>query len=215
MKSIITSFLLQSPKSTLPYIGIFYYQWTSSKLDVVNKQLLPPASEINFYESSDTDAGNLADYIALKQNLELHEARIRLDKFCYSWKEKLNVGEPLNLANVGTLKKNSDGHISLVKEAVNFWQPVNAQRVLHQDATHSVLVGDKETTSTLMNQYFNGEIVLEKSHWGTWAIIILAIAACVLFFHFNTHSFSTTGVGNQKQFTIPNPPSTHDNYKNK
>jgi hypothetical protein len=213
MKSIITSYLLQSRKSTLPYIGTFYHQWSSSKLDVVNKKLLPPISEINFHESSDPDAGYLANYIARKQNIELHEAKIRLDKYCYSWKEKLNLGDPLNLASIGTLKKNSEGHISLEKEDVSFWQPVNAQRVLHQDAAHNVLVGDKETTSTLMNQYYNGEIVLEKSHWGTWAIILLAIAACVLFFHFNTHSFSTTGIGNQKEVTIHNPPATYDVYK--
>ena len=216
MESLITSFLLQSAKTTLPYIGTFYHQWTSSKLDVVNKQILPPVRELIFHESSDSDAGNLVNFISRKQHIQLTEAKTELDKYCNYWKDKLNRGDSLNFETIGLLRRNEEGLIYFQSERSNqFLQPVSAERVLHENAAHNVLVGDKETTSTLMNQYYSGEIVLEKSHWGTWAIILLAIAASVLFFHFNTHSFSTSGVGNEKHLAIPESPVTHDVIQNK
>lgn len=210
MKKLITSFLLQSENCTLPHLGTFYRQWVPSQLDIANKQILPPINEISFKETSDTDPGNLVNYIARKKNILVQEARDELNDYCTRWNEKMNAGEKLHLGAVGTLLKNPDGHIYLDRNVLdNYRQPVSAERVLHQNATHNMLVGDRETTSTAMSQYYDGTVVFERSHWGTWAIILIAIAASVLFFHFKDHSISTEGVGNQKHLIVADPPATH------
>src|SRR6478609_5856078 len=125
MESLITSFLLQSAKTTLPYIGTFYHQWTSSKLDVVNKQILPPGRELIFHESSDSDAGNLVNFISRKQHIQLSEAKTELDKYCNYWKDKLNRGDSLNFETIGLLRRNEEGLIYFQPERSNqFLQPV-------------------------------------------------------------------------------------------
>jgi CCDC81-like prokaryotic HU domain 2 len=209
MRNLITSFLLQSKQCALPHLGIFQIKMIPSKPDMANKQILPPYNEISFQENRHTDPGNLPNYIADKKNILIQEAKDELDIYCRAWKKKMNAGEKLYLDPVGWLQKNSDGHIYFEKTGNNsYWQPVSAERVLRQNATHNVLVGDRETTSTAMNQYYNGEVVFERSHWSTWAIILTAIASSVLFFHFSNHSIATEGVGNQQHFVISDPPGT-------
>lgn len=171
---------------------------------------MPPFNEISFKETIDTDSGNLVNYIARKKNILFQEARDELNEYCTRWNERINDGGKLQLDEVGTLLKNPEGHIYLERTVLeNYRQPVSAERVLHQNATHHMLVGDRETTSTAMSQYYDGTVVFERSHWGTWAIILIAIAASVLFFHFKDHSISTEGVGNQKHLIVADPPATH------
>ena len=210
MESLITSFLLQSKKTTLPYIGTFYHQWTSSKLDVVNKQILPPGRELIFHESSDSDAGNLVNFISRKQHIQLSEAKMELEKYCNYWKEKLNRGCTLNFETLGLLRKNEEGLIYFQTERSNqFWQPVSAERVLHENAEHTVLVGDKETTSTLMNEYYKEEIQVTKRTWVAGAIILAVIALIVLFFSFYNRKISVSTIGNQNHLNIESAGETH------
>ncbi len=216
MRNLITSFLLQSKQCALPHLGIFQIKMIPSKTDRANKQILPPYNEISFTENIYADPGKLPNYIADKKNILIQHAKDELDIYCMAWNKKLDAGEKLYLDPVGWLQKNSDGHIYFEKTGNNsYWQPVNAVTVLHQDATHPVLVGDRETTSIAMNQYYNEEVVFERSHWGTWAIILIVIASPVLFFHFSNHAISAGGVGNQQHFVIADPPVTHVEIRNK
>ncbi|MEP6615886.1 MAG: hypothetical protein ABJA57_04875 [Ginsengibacter sp.] len=211
MEKLIWSFLLQSEKCPLPHIGTLFNKTIPSQLDIANKRILPPFHEINFTENSDNNTHELVNYIALKTNQLPEAAQTELDEYCMGMKKKIENGDRLALATAGSLFKGADGHIYLEKFSDEaYWQPVNAERVVHGDTTHQVLVGDKETTSAEMNRYYEGDVVFERSHWGTWAIILFAIAACLLFFHFNNHPFTTEGVGNQQHFRIADPPVTHD-----
>jgi hypothetical protein len=63
-----------------------------------------------------------------------------------------------------------------------FLQPVNAERVIHPEAEHAILVGDKETTNTEMTEYFS-ETTEQKSRWWIWAIVlgVSGIAALIIY----------------------------------
>ena len=61
---------------------------------------------------------------------------------------------------------------------------MEAERVIHPQAEHSILVGDKETTNTVMTDYFNEEPVV-KDRWWIWAIVLGLAALAILLFYFN------------------------------
>jgi hypothetical protein len=48
MLSTITSYLIQTGKCALPYIGFFNTDYKPASTDIVNKQILPPVEEIIF-----------------------------------------------------------------------------------------------------------------------------------------------------------------------
>ena len=63
-------------------------------------------------------------------------------------------------------------------------QPVQAEKVIHKDAEHSILVGDKERTNVEMNEYYSDEEEgSAKYKWWLWAAILgaVAIGAIVLY----------------------------------
>ncbi|HNJ30135.1 MAG TPA: hypothetical protein PLQ40_14340, partial [Ferruginibacter sp.] len=64
---------------------------------------------------------------------------------------------------------------------------VTAERVIHPNAEHSMLVGDRETTNTVMTEYLSaGEIT--PNRWWIWAIILAAAALLALLFYSGSHA---------------------------
>jgi hypothetical protein len=66
-----------------------------------------------------------------------------------------------------------------------FLQPVKAERVIHPEAEHQILVGDKETTNTLMTEYFSEEVHVKKNRWWIWAIILCLVALIIILLYLN------------------------------
>ncbi len=69
---------------------------------------------------------------------------------------------------------------------INLYEPVIAERIIHKNDEHAVLVGDKETTSGAMNEFYREEVIIEKKYsWKLWAIILLdacPVGLDILFF---------------------------------
>ena len=207
MHSIITSYLLQTNKCALPRLGVFNAEYKRAKTDIVNNQLIAPTEIVVFKEEDIPSSVSLIHFIAAKKNISEVEAESQLDIFCKKWKEKIEAGETLCFDAFGSLKKNEDGHITFVKATSHtYFRSISAPRVLHENAHHNVLVGDNETTSTVMNKYYSKEVEVTKSTWPIWALIFAAISLSILFYHFYDQKLST---GNQSHFVIKSAPQTH------
>ncbi|MBL0146223.1 MAG: hypothetical protein IPP48_11050 [Chitinophagaceae bacterium] len=60
----------------------------------------------------------------------------------------------------------------------------HAERVIHEAAEHNMLVGDKETTTTQMTEYYADTSVV-KDRWWIWTIILgFGGIAAILFYYF-------------------------------
>ena len=57
-------------------------------------------------------------------------------------------------------------------------------------------------TSTVVNEHYKEDVVVEKPGWVMWALIFAAIALVGLFYNFYNHKFSTSTIGNQNKVTI-------------
>lgn len=210
MQDLITSFIIQSKECRLADIGKFTKVTTPAKTDIANKEIIPPFTEIVFHKREEKISDGLVKYIADKKNLSSTEALSEIKKWCSDAKAKLKNGESILFNSLGLLKKNASENIDFEREScTSFFIPVTAERVIHKNSEHSVLVGDRETTSSAMNQFYSVEETPKSKAWKIIGIILLAIALILLFFHFYGHPFSLSEFGNQVKTVPQSPPPTY------
>jgi hypothetical protein len=197
MHQLIASYLFQNKTCPLPGLGTLSVTKTTASSDFLNKLITGPQQNINF-ENAESDASNLLDYIALKTNTTVLKAIENLGQFCSNLKMAALINNPATVDGVGNFFTDTEGKINFKPQSVaSFFQPtVQAAWVIHSEAKHNILVGDKETTNTVMTEYFNEEeAVVKKDRWWIWAIILFVIALLALLFYVNAAGISSM-VGN-------------------
>ncbi|MBA2250264.1 MAG: hypothetical protein H0W12_08735 [Chitinophagaceae bacterium] len=209
MKELITSYLLQNKTCTLPGIGTLVVENKPAETDIVNKQILPPSTGIIFREEANLSPDLLVKYISKRKTINLQSAHESFTLFCNEILEKINSGKSYYFNTLGSITKDNDGIIYFENEnSSQLLKPVGAERVLHENAYHPVLVGDKETTSVVMNEYYN-DVPIIKQRWGIWAAMLAAISVLMLLYHFSSHKLTVAGIGSENKFTIATSPVSH------
>ena len=212
MQDLIASFIIQSKECKLPGIGKFRQVITAAEADIANKQIIPPVTEFLFTGKEEKISNELINYIAVKKNVPIAEAQALIKEWCSNISFKLKNGEELLLPSLGSLKKVALGNIFFHRENdIPFFMPVAAERVIHQNSVHAVLVGDRETNSSVMNQLLSEEEVLPNNTWKIVALILLIACLLFLFFYFYQHPFSLSSLGNQGKISPQAPPATYIN----
>ncbi len=210
MQDLITSFLVQTKECNLPGIGKLRIVTTPAELDVANKKLFPPTDEILFTGKPESKSEELVKYISNKKNISETEAQENLKSWSEAAKERLDAGEKIIFKSIGSLQKNASENIFFQSQQIPiFFEPVAAERVIHKNAEHAVLVGDRETTSSVMNQFYQEEEIVKRSPWKIIAILLLTIAFAILLIHFLNNSSSQSATGNQMQHTPQQPSPTY------
>lgn len=211
MQELIASYLIQKKECHLPLLGVFTIEQVPALLDIANKKLVPATGEIVFSESPNYVSEGFKNYVSNRYSVPLQDAEETINNWCLHAKVKLDTGGKIGFNSIGSLQKDPVGNIRFEKEKdINFYEPVIAERVIHKDAEHAVLVGDKETTSGIMNEFYRDDVLDEKkSSWKIWAVVLLAVSLLVLLFYFYNHSFSETGIANPSAFPLREPAATY------
>jgi len=213
MQELVTSFIIQSKECRLKGIGRFQRVTHAAQTDIANKLITPPFEERTFREREERVSDELIRYVANKKSISTEDALEQLKEWCADTKSKLKGGEEVILESLGALKANQAGNISFrALEATLFFGPVAVERVVHKNSTHHVLVGDKETNSSAMNEFFKDEKEpgdLKNNSWKVVSIVLGAIALILLIFYFYNHSFSISGIGNQEKVVPQTPAATY------
>jgi nucleoid DNA-binding protein len=210
MRDLITSYLIQAKECNLPGLGSFKIVTKPASVDVANKKMFPPADEIIFSERTDKISDDLITYVAHKKDIDPTVSKEEIKDWCRSTKEKIASGDEVSFDSIGSIQKDAGGKIFFTRqEHLTFLEPVIAERVIHKDAEHAMLVGDKETTSSAMNLLLNEEAETKNSSWNTIALILLVIALLVIFLHFYTSPPGSIATGNQNTFPVKQPTSTY------
>ncbi|HEY0434634.1 MAG TPA: hypothetical protein VGC95_12225, partial [Chitinophagaceae bacterium] len=83
---------------------------------------------------------------------------------------------------------------------------VTARKVIRENVEHTMLVGERETTSTLMKELLAPSLITRRSHWWIWplAIFLAGVIFLGLYFSMDGNDHST---GNRHKITPANPPS--------
>ena len=124
----------------------------------------------------------LPDFVAAKKNVSRSTAEKMLHDFCAQLEER----RELSIQSAGKFFINAEGAIFFEPAEVRpaFLQPVEADRVIHPEAEHTLLVGDTETTNTAMIDYYTDDPV-KKNRWWIVALVIGLIAAMAIVAYFS------------------------------
>jgi nucleoid DNA-binding protein len=195
MQEQIASYLFQRKSCPLPGLGTLSVSHAGAEADFTNKLIKAPKSFIQFTDT-ESDAAALIDYLATSTGCEKNEATAKLDLFCDSLKKRLTIELDVQLGSIGKLFADNRGKVSFIQEElpVAFAQPVFAERVIHPDAEHQILVGDRETTNTIMTEMLAPKNEV-KDRWWIWAIV-LGIAGLLALLIYFTQLNGATSFGN-------------------
>lgn len=197
MLNIIAAYLFQNKTCPLPGLGTLAITSHPATYDFVNKSFLPPAVQTVF-NTTETDAAVLVDYIASKQNCTVIIAIEALGKFSNGLKQQLAANGKASIPFTGILNSTADGIITFEQLTLPaYLQPnIAAEKVAHPEAAHTMLVGDKETTTLQMAEYYT-EAAPAKNYWWVWALVLFAVAmAAVVIYYYQTGLSSFFGNSN-------------------
>ncbi len=187
MDYLIAPTLFQQKSCRLPGIGTLSVITGSATTDFINTEINAPTQTIVFSAAQD-DEEKFNEFTALSELI----------------KKDLSEKGTVHLKGIGDFKRNNTGLVTFIPISVNrdFAVPVRAERVIRQDAEHTMLVGDKETTNTVMTGYFveEGEVVT-KSKWWIWAIVLGIIGLAVIAIYASQNGFNA--LGNTANYNMP------------
>lgn len=212
MQDLITSFIIQSKECKLSGIGMFRNVSIPAEPDIASKKISPPILEKLFTGREEKISDELVKYVAVKKSISPSEAREKVKEWCIETKSKLKDGEEIFFQSLGSLKKEPSGNILFRNQNnVSFFEPIPVERVIHKNSEHKVLVGDRETTSSVMTEFYHHEEETEvtNNHWKIISVILFAIALVLLFLYFYQHSFSFSSIGTQGKISPQSPPGTY------
>ena len=163
----------------MPGIGSLTLKTKAAQTDFVNTQILAPVDEIIFSPSSGNDANGFNEFTAISELM----------------KKQLSEEGEVEITGVGTFEKDTATGIIQFQPVVLdtiFSPPVAAERVIRQDAEHSILVGDKETTNTAMTDYFSEKTEV-KQYWWVWAAALGAAGVAMVAIYISQNGFNAFG----------------------
>lgn len=184
MEQLIASYLFQTKHCPLSGLGNLRIIPTATITDFSNKLIYPPTPVIQL-EQKEGDATPLISYLSKQSGTSFTESQKAYEAFCMRLKDHASQNGGAVWEGVGSFQADESGHIRFRPEElpVDFKQPVDAIRVIHPEATHQVLVGDKETTNVAMTEYFS-EKPMVKDRWWIWAIGLALVGISVLVYYF-------------------------------
>jgi len=174
MHTIIASSFFQKKSCVLPGIGKLSLITHTAETDFPNKQIKAPVQEIVFTPVQ-TEETFFNEFSAISELM----------------KKKLEQEGLVELTGIGNFKKSIDGDIVFtpVLPDDDLQQPVTAIRVIRERSEHAMLVGDKETTNTLMTEMLNEETPA-TNRWRLWAIILGVAGLLLLAVYLALHGFN-------------------------
>jgi len=190
MQHLIASYLIQNKACPAGALGTLYINQAGAVAEFTQKTITAPKPIIHF-STEQSDKMPVVNYLASAVGIDHSEAAAAWDDFFNGLQQQLDHQDSAHWEGVGTFSKDVMGKIGFVPVELPaaFLPSVTAERVVHPQTAHTMLVGDKETTSTVMTEYFSEEPAT-RSRWWIWAIVIAAIALIVILVYSNNSSSS-------------------------
>ncbi len=194
---LLTRYLFERHSLDLPGIGVVSVVQRHANADIAQRSINPPGWGFTFLpRDQDTHSGprEVSQWIAAQLNISPEEADKRFMSFCGKLQNELANGEVFEWEGVGVFSTEGDRVVfSPGERQWSPFTPVNAQKVIRENASHAVLVGDRETSTSQMLEQLTGE----RKRNGVvgriaWALLVLSLAALAWFWMSNGCSLSAT-----------------------
>ncbi len=194
----------------VPGIGTFSLKRQPAAADFINKQILPPSFIAALEPENTAVSKHLISWLAASLGITEREAVIRFNDFAFDLRRKLDAGEKIDWAGMGTLKTGLGAAIKFepaLKESA-FDKPVAAVKVVRSQAEHTVRVGEQEKTAAEMREYFS-QPDAGKNYWWAWALIAGFAALIFCGWYFSANGISVSSTGNTNSINATEASSTY------
>lgn len=187
MEKLLTAYLYQYKKCPLPGVGTLLLHTGHAEFLPGQKRMLAPTPTIEL-NNTEGSTGSLINFITGQKSINTPEAVELLNNYCTRIKQ-LRVNEELPFSSAGSFYRdeNENLHFKAVSLPGSYFPEVVAERVIHPDVAHNILVGDTETNSTAMTELLLTGEEKKRSKWWIAAIGLGVIAAIALVIYFTHH----------------------------
>jgi hypothetical protein len=184
MQQLLADYLFQYKQCALPEIGTLQIKNVPASSIFGERKISAPIPVIEFKEEIHSTE-EVEVYIATHKNITRDAAAHQLKKLVEDI-QALPLGQRLEIPNAGKFYKDENDKIGFiaVEAPAHFLPQVTAERVVHPNESHNMLVGETETNTAAMAEYFSEEDEpAMKSKWWIFAVATFAIAAAAVGFY--------------------------------
>jgi len=201
MYDTLYKYLIFNRQVSLPGVGTISLQRNAARHSIADKIFTAPEYSFVIDNSNDKPSKKLFDWLSLVLGVSEWDAVRMVNDFSFDLKNNISSGSAVKWDNVGVLRRNDTG--SIVLDPFTFEldneEPVTAEKVIREKVEHTMLVGERERTSSEMEVILLTETEKEKSReWG-WVIAIVLVVLSVMFIglYFSERGLLPSSSGNQ------------------
>jgi hypothetical protein len=184
MSNAFAEYLLQQHELPIPGVGHLKWEAVPAAYDVADRHFNPPGGSWSFATIDESDGAlplqRLTGHLALWQNLSEEEAFEEVQAFGQHVQHQLKATGCASIAGMGSLQATDQG-ICFEPNAATVWlAPLAAERVIREGASHQMLVGDQQTTTTEMEAFLAEDENIAADRWWVWPAILAAVALALI-----------------------------------
>ena len=200
MEKLLTNYLYEFKNCPLPGIGSLVLNPGHAYFLPGEKRMIAPIPFISL-EEKETPVEPLQDFIASQYKISETEAAALLQDYSKQLLH-INAYEEQALDNAGSfyMDENSKLHFKSLSLPAAYFPDVVAERVVHPDVAHAMLVGDTHTNSTAMTELLEHEPAA-KSRWWMVAAALAVAAVAAIIFYYSSHPAGQSGNGMKAKTT--------------
>ena len=177
--AILTKYLLQYRRLSIPHVGTFELVQQPAEFNVVDKLIQSPSFHLNWHGNDSLPEHQLS-YLAACVQADKEKIREELDSFGKTFKKKVSH-QAFSWNGVGTLS-NKSGAVFIERENIKIvgLDAVPANKLIRENVQHSVLVGDHQMSSQQVTDTLASP-AKRKSYAVLigWILFILAVLAII------------------------------------
>ncbi|MBC7867196.1 MAG: hypothetical protein H7X88_06665, partial [Gloeobacteraceae cyanobacterium ES-bin-316] len=145
MEKLLTTYLFEHKNCPLPEVGTLLLQPGHAVFLPGEKRMIAPIPFIELSEK-EISADALLDFVAAQKGISTTEVSFLLKKYCEGLQQLPAYGE-IPMGELGSFYMDENGklHFKSVSLPAAFFPDVVAERVIHPDVAHEILVGDTHT----------------------------------------------------------------------
>ncbi|HEY2720758.1 MAG TPA: hypothetical protein VGI82_03475 [Chitinophagaceae bacterium] len=208
MHEVLYRYLIKYKKLDLPGIGVLALQRQPAAAEFVNHSFLTPKYFFEFDRSEDVPPEKLFSWLSTNLSITEQEAVIRFNEFLFELNRQLREGKQIHWRGIGSLQKEISGDIKFIPQQLEFlgYGTVTAEKVTRKNAEHTMLVGEREKTSTQMRELLQPVDEITSDKWWVWPLAIILAALIFLGWHF---SESNKATANTVKISPADPPAPY------
>lgn len=193
MFQVLNAYLFQHRSISIPGLGTIYLETHPANVDVADRTMLPPVFRFRFDKYFDAPDATFFSYLAAQGKMLDYEAIKWYSEFSFELRNRIRQEDEVTWEGVGTLRKDGAGNVLFesIESPLFFLQPTPAIRVSHEDAQHTLLVGDRERTSGEMNEWLHDHTGRRRISWWVIALVLGGAGLLFLGWYFYTHGWIT------------------------